>query len=58
VACETLLVVARNKSQAAQEKANEQARVLRVLAERIEEEAAPLPPGVFAPLRETRRRER
>jgi hypothetical protein len=49
---DTPIVVARNKSLAERAKASEQARVLRVLAERIEDEATPLPPGVFAPLRE------
>ena len=45
-------MVARAKSARTRTRANEQARVLRVLAERIEANATPLPSTVFGPLRD------
>ena len=48
----TFRMVARAKAVRARGQASEQARVLRVLAERIETDDAPLPARVFLPLRE------
>lgn len=45
-------MVARAKTVRERAEASEQARVLRVLAERIETDDAPLPARVFVPLRE------
>ena len=49
---QTRMMVARAKTVRARAQASEQARVLRVLAERIETDDAPLPARVFVPLRE------
>jgi hypothetical protein len=46
------MMVARPKTVRARAQASEQARVLRVLAERIETDDAPLPARVFVPLRD------
>jgi hypothetical protein len=48
----TQFMVARAKSVRDRARANEQARILRVLAERIDATAAPLPAKVFGPLRD------
>jgi hypothetical protein len=48
----TFQMVARAKAVRARGQASEQARVLRVLAERIETDEAPLPARVFLPLRD------
>ncbi len=48
----TRVMVARAKTVRERAEASEQARVLRVLAERIETDDAPLPARVFVPLRE------
>ncbi len=48
----TRVMVARAKTVRERAQASEQARVLRVLAERIETDDAPLPARVFVPLRE------
>ena len=48
----TRVMVARPKTVRERAQASEQARVLRVLAERIETHDAPLPARVFVPLRE------
>jgi hypothetical protein len=46
------LYMAKSKGAHVRMRAQEQALVLRVLAERIEKDSTPLPPSVFAPLQE------